>query len=256
MRLGDKLKKNFAKNLQNLRTQQDLTQAKLADTLNEKYRDVNIDLQRTSIVNYETGSTMPKIDALYCIADYFGKSIDQMISPTMEKPLLSHYWIGQELRQGPVTTPEMERRNALADKNEREDESHFLTQDANVNKILATCVNGILNRQFYVEFLRTLYQKLLENAATREDKDKFEQTFLKTFLSCQLNKSKYLQDLTDNFLDEQEYEIFMAFQDTSVHIDMVAKAHGLTENEVIVIFNTAQNKISSLLEGHSKPDVV
>jgi hypothetical protein len=64
-----------------------------------------------------------------------------------------------------------------------------------------------------------------------------------------------LQDIANKHLNQQECDVFMAFQDNEVTIGMVAKAHGLTEEEVVSIFNTAQSKISSELEGNSKTNL-
>lgn len=249
MRFGDTLKKNFAKNLQSLRTQNNLTQAKLADVLNDKYRDYEIGLQRTSIVNYETAEAMPKIDALYCIADYFGKTIDQIISPTMEKPVITFHRMMQEVAPGPVTTITTERQSSpLRTTCEN-------LPEVNVNSIITTCANGLMYRQFYVEVLRKLYEQLLENAKTEEAGAQIETMFNKTFLGCLLSKSNYMQTLIKDQLNEQESEVFMTFQDHQATVTMVAKAHGLTEEEVIAIFNTAQNKISSVLEGNAKSNL-
>ncbi len=247
MKLGDKLKQNFAKNLQNLRTQNDLTQARLADVLNDKYKDFEIDLQRTSIVNYEREGAMPKIDALYCIADYFGKTIDQIISPSMEKPVLSFHRMIQEAA-GPVTTVNTERQSSSVQTNE------VNLQELNIDNLLTTCVNGLLYRQFYVEVLKQVYQQLLENAGT-EGTAKIETMFSKIFLGCLISKSKYLQNLAEKQLDEQQYDVFTAFQDNQATISMVANAKGLTEEEVICIFNTAQSKISSVIEENSKSNL-
>jgi len=49
-------------------------------------------------------------------------------------------------------------------------------------------------------------------------------------------------------LDEQEFEIFMAFQDNNTTIETVAMANGLTEPQVVEIFNKAQHKLSSVIE--------
>lgn len=243
MSLGNTLKKNFAKNLQNLRTQSNLTQAKLADTLNDKYKDFDIHLKRTSIVNYETGEAMPRIDALFCIADHFGRTIDQIISPTMDKPRLIHF-----LGPGPVADAARSERYQATGIERVTEKNDLPVSGMDIDGILTTCVDGMLYRRFYVEFLGSLYQKLYEEAPTPESKKNFEKTFFKTFLGCQISKSKYLQDLAENMLSEQEFEIFMAFQDHNTTIESVAKANDLTEPQVVEIFNKAQHKLSSVIE--------
>ncbi len=247
MRLGDKLKRNFAKNLQSLRTRNDLTQAKLVDALNDKYKQFDIELQRTSIVNYEAEGAMPRIDALYCIADYFGKTIDQMISPTMDRPALTHQWMTPGIGLEPTVQAESGWRNGSAPERSL-NESAVRTDNLHLDTIMTTCVEGILYRQFYVEVLKNLFQQLQENAATAEEREKVETMFYRTFLGCQISKSKYLQDLAETLLDEQEFKIFMFFKDSATTISMVAKALEITEETVVTTFNSAQSKISSVLK--------
>jgi transcriptional regulator with XRE-family HTH domain len=248
MSLGNTLKKNFAKNLQNLRTKKDLTQANLADALNNKYKDHDIQLKRTSIVNYETEEAMPRIDALYCIADYFEKTIDQIISPTMDKPLLTNFLDLPGIGAGPIVDAARSNRYRVTGMERIREKGDVPASDLDIDGILTTCVDGIMYKKFYVEFLKALYQKLYDDAPTTEDKEKFEKTFYKTFLGCRMSKSKYLQDTARNLLEEQEFEVFMAFQDSDTSIETVAKANGLTVPRVVEIFNKAQYKLSSFTE--------
>lgn len=243
MSLGNTLKKNFAKNLQNLRMKSDLTQAKLADALNEKFKEDDIQLKRTSIVNYETEEAMPRIDALYCIAKYFGTTIDQIISPTMDNPLLTNF-----LNPGPISAVSTLERYHLNEPSLETLKNDLPGSGSDIDGILTTCVDGILYRKFFLEFFKTLYQRQLNDAPTTETKKAFEKTFFKTFLSCQINKSKYLQDLAKDQLNEQEFAVFMAFQDNNTTIESVAKANDLTEPQVVEIFNKAQHKLSSVIE--------
>jgi len=194
MSLGNTLKKNFAKNLQNLRTQSDLTQAKLADALNDQYKDFDIQLKRTSIVNYETEEAMPRIDALFCIADYFGRTIDQIISPTMDKPLITNFLDMPGSGAGPIADAARSQRYQVSGISRVTEKNDAPVSGLDVDGILATCVDGIMYKKFYMEFLKTLYKKLLEEAPTTTEKKNFEKTFFKTFLGCQISRSKYLQD--------------------------------------------------------------
>lgn len=253
MRLGDKLKKNFAKNLQTLRTQKELTQAKLVDALNQKYKDFDIELQRTSIVNYESEAAMPRIDALYCIADYFGKTVDQVISATMDKPVLRHPWMAQESRPEPVLNIETERKSSGTF--EGGDVQALQTNQADFNSILATCVDGIFYRQFYVDFAKKLFEQLQDTAGNNEDREKFATMFYRTFLGCQISRNNYFQNLAKETLEPKEFEVFMAFKDHTSGINMVAKGLGMSEEEVILIFNRAQTKMSLEIEGNSKTDL-
>lgn len=245
MKLGQKLKENFAKNLQTLRDKKKLTQEGLARELSNNYKGCDIDLKRTSIVGYESSDgAMPKIDALYCIAQYFGKTIDQMISPSMDNPVLVHQW----MIQGPATGPNLNHEPVRLSKSQR-DESRVQMEDLNMDSIIRTCANGMAYRQFYVEFLKQLYQELLKSAGDAAGVERFETMFQRTFMGCLISKSKYTHDLAENLLNDQERAVFLAFQQTQATTEMVATALKLTEKDVINIFNAAQNKISSILEG-------
>lgn len=246
MRFGDKLKKNFAKNLQSLRTRNDLTQAKLVDVLNDKYKNFDIDLRRTSIVSYEAEGAMPKMDSLYCIADYFGKTIDQMISSSMDRPVLAHPWMSQAVASAPRVAVEMEESSRLTKAGET-DRSAPCTNDAEINTILSSCVDGITYRQFYVEFLKDFLQQLRETAPTTEYREELDTIFYRTFLACQISKSKYLHDLAGNLLDKQEFSVFMAFENRNTTVDLVAKALKMSEEEVVSIFNSAQAKMAAVI---------
>lgn len=240
------MKKNFAKNLQRLRNQNDLTQARLAEALNEKYKDFNIQLQRTSIVNYEKEEAMPRIDALYCIADYFGRTIDQIISPTMHKPVISTPFEGNS-----VSGPRYVTMN-IAAREEGSQGAGIAAGELDLDRILTACVDGIQYRQFYIEFLKRLFQTLRDEAPSTTEREKFEKTFYKTFVGCQISRSKYLQDMAQQLLNEQEFVIFMAFEENSMTVENVAKAQGITELEVIDIFNKAQYKLSAFMDGKPK----
>ncbi len=252
MRLGDKLKKNFAKNLQSLRTQHDLTQAKLVDILNEKYKVYDIELQRTSIVNYESEGAMPRIDALYCIAEHFGKTIDQILSSSMDKPALIPQWMLRERGPEPAMPTETGQWNRVS---VHADKNALRSSDVNLDAILSTCVDGMLYRQFYTDLLKKLYQQLQESAETDENREKVGILFHKTFLGCLMERSGYFQDLADKALDKHEYQVFMAFKEPAATVGLVAKGLEMTEEEVVTIFTSAQTKIASILEGNSKTNL-
>ncbi len=244
MRRGDKLKNNFAKNLQLLRTRNNLTQAKLVHELNSKYTDM--ELQRTSIVSYETEGSMPKIDALYCIADYFSKTMDQLVSPTMDKPVLRHSWLEDRILE-----PGMKVKGASGNNCGIENAAQQALE-VNIDQILTTCADGIAHRQFHTEFLKSLYQQLLDNA-NKEEQAKIENIFSKTFLGCLVNKSKYMRDAAENLLPEPEFSVYMAFSNKGADIQTVANGLGMTKEEVIAAFNSAQTKMSSIFEASLKP---
>lgn len=250
MRLGDKLKNNFAKNLQLLRTRNDLTQAKLVQELNSRYSD--IELQRTSIVSYETEGSMPKMDALYCIADYFGKTMDQLVSPTMDKPVLRPSWLEERIAEpGMQVKGECGKTPLQIGEVEKSAEQ---AQEVNIDHLLTTCAEGIAYRQFYTEFLKSLYQQLLDNA-NKEEQAKVDNIFSKTFLGCLVSKSKYMRDTAENLLPEPEFSVFMAFSNKDADIQLVAKGLEMTKEEVIAAFNSAQTKLSSIMEGNFKSNL-
>lgn len=254
MRFGDKLKRNFAKNLQTLRTRNNLTQAKLVDELNEKYKSHDIELQRTSIVNYEAEGAMPRIDALFCIAQHFGKTIDEIISPAMDRPAFLSPWMIQErsLESGVQREREPWNRGAHAGDFGK---STARSSDLNLDAILTTCVDSLAHRQFHIELLKKLYQLLLKEAKNEEDLERLGTMFHKTYLGCVISKSKYLQELAETMLNEQERSVFMAFQDADTTTNLVAKALEMTDEEVVAVFISAQTKMSSITEGKSKSNL-
>ena len=241
MSLGDILKNNFAKNLQNLRSQNGLTQARLAEVLNEKFQVYNLQLQRTSIVNYEKKEAMPRIDALYCIAKYFGRTIDQVISDNMDESLVVRLMEGYQTGPRAVVT----QRGAPGENREK---STANAADVEIDDIMKACVDGVLHRQFFLEFSKRLYKTLCDEAPSAADRERFEKTFFRTFVGCQISKSAYLEELARKTLSNLEFEIYMAFGQRDMNIANLSKAHAKTEQEVVDIFNKAQSKITSAME--------
>ncbi|MEI7587017.1 helix-turn-helix transcriptional regulator [Runella sp.] len=248
MRLVDKLKKNFAQNLQMLRTRNKLTQAGLADELNDRYQNFDFDIQRTSIVNYEAESAMPRIDALYCIADYFGKTIDQIISPNMDAATLVHRWMNPA---GPEPNMRVASERYESSKHEQMNSGAPASYEAYLNGILTGYVDALAYRQFYVEFLKRFMFELQKDARNLEEREKINGIFDKTFLGCWISKSKYFQDLAANLLDEVELKVFLAFQENS-SLEMIAKGLEMDEQQVVEIFANAQLKINTLNAGPTK----
>ena len=72
------IRQNFSKNLINLRKAKNLTQLGLADKLN--YSD-------KSISKWERGDVMPDIVTIKMIADFFGVSVDKLISGDATKKI-------------------------------------------------------------------------------------------------------------------------------------------------------------------------
>lgn len=234
MRLGDKLKGNFAKNLKALREQQQLSRAELADALNDRYKSSGIDIQRTSIVNYESENALPRTDALYCIAHYFGKTIDQMLGEYPLQPLPAE----KVFTKNVALAAESPLADSLAATDRSDDEMDDL------NGILRGYVDAIGHRRFYLEYVSRLMQEMKADAPTDEARMQIEHRFSKTFLGCLIGKSKFFQDMAVACLDDQEYKVFMAFQERSASISMVAAALEITEEAVIAIFNSAKTKIA------------
>ena len=59
--------------------------------------------------------------------------------------------------------------------------------------------------------------------------------------------------MAKNLLEQQEFEVFMAFEDNNTTIETVAKANGINEPQVVEIFNKAQYKLSSIIEEKPTP---
>jgi transcriptional regulator with XRE-family HTH domain len=246
MRLVDKLKKNFAKNLQTLRNRKELTQAKLAEQLLENYKHFDFELQRTSIVNYETESAMPRIDALYCIADYFGKTIDELISPNALEvhPQLSR--IRTRIQpDGTLGRNNLEEADCLVDELQ-------VSQQEQLNKILRDHVDALSYRQFYIELTKTFLLNLHKGAPTEEERMKITALFRNTFLECLSAKSGHFRDLAANMLDKEEFVVFMAFQESDGSIEMIAQGLGMDQTQVLEIYYDAQIKIKSYIERLNK----
>ena len=177
-----------------------------------------------------------------------------MISPSMERPVLLPTWMLREGGLEPAMQDTAAPWSGLPYAGDS-DKSATRSSDLNLDAILTTCVEGMVYRQFHVELLKKLLQQLHENAATVEDREKIDTLFHKTFLGCVIKKSKYLRDLAETLLDEQEFNVFMAFQDPATTTQLVAKALERTEEEVVTIFISAQTKISSITGGNSKSNL-
>ncbi len=214
-----------------LREQHKLTQAGLADALNDKY---DIGLKRASIANYESEEAMPKIEALYCIAEYFGKSIDQLIHENLERPVLIHPWMLKDPSQTTAAT------GAAI--------STFKPEStADLNAFLHDYADAIASRQFYVEVLKNLLQQFQHNIGQIDDREKVNHLFKRTYLSCLISKSKSLQDQAAAVLQETEYSVWMGFQEGST-TQMLSEALQMTEEAVLDTFYAARTKIASALD--------
>lgn len=234
MQLAEKLRSNFAKNLTMLREGKHLTQVGLANALNEQYQ---IGLKRASIANYESEEAMPKIDALYCIADYFGKTIDQLLHERLERPVLIHPWMLKDPSAVAANTGA-----ALSTFNPE--------TTANLNAVLNDYADAIANRQFYVEFFRTLLQQFQLHATQLNDQEKINHLFKRTYLSCLISKSKWLNDKAAAVLEETEYKVWMGFREGS-SAQMLSEALQMTEEAVLNTFYAAKNKIVSAIDNIS-----
>ncbi len=245
MQLAEKLRSNFARNLAKLRTERALTQAGLVEALNTKY---DIQLKRTTIANYEAQEAMPKIDALYCIADFFGQTIDQIIGGPAEKTILLHPWMLKDTKpvedlpdpghEGPPDTE----KPALEESRKR-----LFDKMPDLDTLISEYVEGIAVRQFYVEFTRSLLRQLQENATQLDEPEKIKRLFSRTYLNSLISKSKFFQEQLENILLKNEYEVFRGFQEGST-VRMLSEALQLTEDEVIQTFQNAKTKVLSAID--------
>lgn len=69
--------------IKQLRKQSGLTQTKFAEELNKKY---NLNIERSMISKWETGSQTPMVYTISCIADFFGVSIDFITGEQKQPP--------------------------------------------------------------------------------------------------------------------------------------------------------------------------
>jgi len=66
-----------------LRKQNGLTQTQFADKLNERY---NLNIERSMVSKWETGTQSPMIYTVGCIASFFGVSIDFLTGAEKKPP--------------------------------------------------------------------------------------------------------------------------------------------------------------------------
>jgi transcriptional regulator with XRE-family HTH domain len=225
------LRRNFARNLVKLREEHHLTQAGLAEALTEQY---DIDLKRTSLANYESGTALPKLDALYCIAKYFGKSIDEIISD-QAVPLTQR----KTSQQPAATTLSPPAETVL---------KQFGSGQAigTLDELLAAYVKSLGIHHFYVEFCREFVRQLQERINELTDPAIITHIFSKTFLKYLLSEDKIIQDKIRPVLTEREFEIFHSFQ-KGITLNVLSEALQISEEEVITMFNSAKNKVISAI---------
>jgi transcriptional regulator with XRE-family HTH domain len=90
MALIDTIKKRFARNLKTLRKIGGLTQEEFAEKLNENYKASGIELNRATIASYEReDGAIPKMDMVYCMAEYFRTTIDGLFAEDLSSNFLS-----------------------------------------------------------------------------------------------------------------------------------------------------------------------
>lgn len=232
MQLVEKLRSNFAKNLTKLREQKQLTQEGLANAINERY---HLGLKRTSIANYESQAqeAMPKIEALYCLADFFGKTIDQLVQHNMETQVLLHPWLAKE--QG--YHPEIQHPPVVLE-----------TEAAGVlNRLLNDNAKLVAVKLFYMEFVKKLQLQLKDSASSPEERDRLVLLLKKTYLSCLIEKSKTIQEKAHMLLDEQEYQIWIGFQE-GASAQTLANTLNIPETKVLETFYNAKAKLEHSID--------
>lgn len=240
MQLAEKLRKNFAQNLWRLRTERALTQAGLVDALNKKY---NIQLKRTSVANYEAREAMPKIDALYCIADFFDQTIDQMIGPAKEKPIPMHPWELPESRAAEEVPGPSEEFPAAAEKPVLPESRRVLFDKIiNLDALISENAKNIAYQRFYVNLFRNLLKQMQENVAQLDEPEKIKRFFSRIYVDELLSRSKFFQDRLKIILEEQEYKVFQGLHGGST-VNMLSDALQLPEEEVLKTFQSAKIKI-------------
>jgi transcriptional regulator with XRE-family HTH domain len=240
MRLGDKLKRNFARNLQRLREGRGLSQMALAEQLNEKYNH-QIQLKRTAIANYEAEEAMPRIDALHCIADYFNWSIDEMLETEDRQPLLRQAWLNTAKSS---SLPESDHENNMPAQSAVSAPNIHAAEISNMCRIVAekTAIH-----QFYIELTKNFLSQLRTTAKEEKEQQRIDQLFSKTYLGCLIGKTKTMQEQAKDTLTEQEYDVFMAFLEPESDMTIVAKGLDIGEDEALAIFQKAQEKFAQAI---------
>lgn len=244
--LGNKLKSNFARNLQRLREGRGLSQQVLAEELNRQYKNHEINLKRTAIANYETGESMPRVDAMYCIADYFGRTIDELLNEADGRPVLRQAWLnsGQNSR-----LPETLSANNIAAESAVSGQIYDATDMENMCRIVAekTAIH-----HFYLELTKRFLGQVREAAGSEAEQEKINRMFSKTYLGCLISKSTTMQQRAQEALTEQEYAVFMAFAEQGSNLELIAAGLKIEPEEVVRVFQEAQQKIAHAIGKDTK----
>jgi DNA-binding XRE family transcriptional regulator len=246
MELIQQLKYNFARNLQQLRAKNKLTQAGLAEQLNTQFKEYGLDIQRTSIVNYEAENALPRLDVMHCIARFFGSSIDAMLDNAANAPKTSALAKAPEKHYGPAFyTPYPDQPDT-----EQQTTGRGLSADT-LKTVVNRCSEALAYRQFFQEFMHQFYHTLLNEASTEAERAQIRTTLHKIFLGCRVSKGKFFQDLINNALSDHEKEVFLAFQDATLSSGQIAEAMGTTTENLAQVFANAQAKLNEYLTKQS-----
>lgn len=228
MQLVEKLRSNFAKNLTKLREQKQLTQEGLANAINERY---HLGLKRTSIANYESQAqeAMPKIEALYCLADFFGKTIDQLVQRDLDERTLLPPWMVND--------------TGTAAANSESSEVLFAENVQSINKLIKDCSEQISDNHFYVEVLRKLLEQFKSHASDEQERQHIAALFRKTYLGCLIEKSQTIQHKAQTLLTEKEYAVWMGFQAGSA-VETLTQMLETSETDILNTFVSAKEKLA------------
>lgn len=224
----EKIRKIFAKNLANLRERESLTQAAFAEALNQKYQ---IGLKRTSVANYEAEGIMPKIETLYCIADFFGKTIDQLLHENLERPILFLSETVKEMGPKGKNMTSMDLRPVRVE------------DVADWNALLQHHADAIASQQFYIVYIKSLMGAIKDKLGDLKSEEDISKIFKLTYISCLLSKSKFLRDHTEKVLEQKESDVFWGLVEKNVTIQMLAEVLRTSDDEVLKIFESARAKI-------------
>ncbi len=212
MQYIDKLQKNFSDNLTRLRKSKKITQSELADALSQQYQ---LDLKRTSLANYENKKALPKLDTLYCIAQYFSVTIDDLIQDEGTDKCTESV---MQISAAPPVQVTGELLKGYAD---------------------AVAVRGFY-KHFSSQLLKTFKGQYLELKSEEHVVDKFR----RTFTQCILENSKTLQEQIET-LPEKERVAFTGLHDGVMNIEDLADALQISTDEVLILFRQAVERIIS-----------
>jgi transcriptional regulator with XRE-family HTH domain len=240
------LKRNFASNLRKLREKLDLTQAELANRINDRFET---DIKRTSIANYENESALPRMDILYYMGQYFGTTIDELITCKEEKIAQTIYKRAVRRRYVHKLKGNWTNGRAVYHYMEKTDDLKKMHEELDLCKI--EIAEYLKIRVFNIEMNRNFLRKLKEEPAFRDNPKYVEELFSKTYLGTMLESGAAFERLAKSTLDENEYQVFEGMS-KGMDSSVLQHALDLEEHEINNVFERAKEKITKSINTVNK----